>query len=98
MVPTEGGHSDFAPDNDLEYGLYKFLKKIRSRKLERVVSGMGIVNIFNYLESTRKYKTGIELKERFRNEDKASVISSEAKTGKNGICNAVMNIFCFCAW
>ncbi|MEZ4821024.1 MAG: glucokinase [Ignavibacteria bacterium] len=27
IVPTEGGHTDFAPDNDLEYGLYKFLKK-----------------------------------------------------------------------
>ena len=94
IVPTEGGHTDFAPDNDLEYGLNKFLKKRYGHvSWERVVSGMGIVNIFDYLESTRKYKTGIELKERFRNEDKASVISSEAKTGKNGICNAVMNIF-----
>lgn len=94
VVPTEGGHSDFAPDNDLEYGLYKFLKKKNGHvSWERVVSGMGILNIYEYLVSTRKYSVSSSLKERFKNEDKAAVISSEAKKGKDKICMHVMEIF-----
>jgi glucokinase len=94
VVPTEGGHSDFAPDNDMEYGLYKFLKENYGHvSWERVVSGMGIVNIFDYLESTRKYKVSNELKERFSKKDKAAVISSQANSGNSKICIDVMDIF-----
>lgn len=94
VVSTEGGHSDFAPENEIEYGLFNFLKKRYGHvSWERVVSGMGIVNIFDYLISSGTYTIGKTLIKRFENEDKAAVISSDAKTGKSKICKAVMDLF-----
>ncbi|HEU5161975.1 MAG TPA: glucokinase, partial [Thermoanaerobaculia bacterium] len=53
VIPSEGGHTDFAPANDAQDGL---LKQLRSRfghvSWERVVSGMGLVNIFTYLRDS----------------------------------------------
>ncbi len=54
VVPSEGGHTDFAPANDRQDGL---LRHLRARlgghvSWERVVSGMGLVNIFTYLRDT----------------------------------------------
>ncbi len=47
---TEGGHADFAPRNDLEADLLRFLRTQLGRvSWERVVSGPGIANIFRFL-------------------------------------------------
>ncbi|WAS05629.1 glucokinase [Gloeomargaritales cyanobacterium VI4D9] len=48
--PSEGGHTDFAPRNDRELGLWKYLQSQFGRvSAERVVSGPGLWNIYNYL-------------------------------------------------
>ena len=51
--PTEGGHSEFAPRDELEFGLLQFLKAKFEQKhrvsVERVVSGSGLANIYEYL-------------------------------------------------
>ncbi len=47
---TEGGHADFAPKNDLEIGLLRFLQREHDRvSWERVVSGPGLVAIYRFL-------------------------------------------------
>src|SRR4030095_9608330 len=49
-VPSEGGHVDFAPRNDLEIDLWKFLRREFGRvSYERVVSGPGLYNIYRFL-------------------------------------------------
>jgi glucokinase len=48
--PSEGGHTDFAPRNDRELGLWKYLQaKFGRVSAERVVSGPGLCHIYNYL-------------------------------------------------
>lgn len=50
--PSEGGHTDFGPTNDLEWGLLRFLlteKKLDHVSYEQVCSGIGIPNIYAYL-------------------------------------------------
>ncbi len=48
--PSEGGHTDFAPRNDRELGLWQYLHaKFGRVSVERVVSGPGLCNIYNYL-------------------------------------------------
>lgn len=49
--PTEGGHSNFSPENQIQIELLDFLtKKLNSRvSVERVCSSIGIQNIFNFL-------------------------------------------------
>lgn len=48
--PTEGGHVDFAPVNDLQIELLRFLQKKHQRvSVERVLSGRGLINIYLFL-------------------------------------------------
>lgn len=53
VFPTEGGHVDFAPQNDLESELLQYLRKDGKVDVERVVSGRGIVEIFRFLRECK---------------------------------------------
>jgi glucokinase len=58
LVPcgTEGGHADFAPRNDLEWQLFKFLsKRIGGRvSVERVLSGPGLGALYDFFVADQK--------------------------------------------
>ncbi|MCC5643515.1 glucokinase [Nostoc sp. CHAB 5824] len=59
VFPSEGGHADFAPRNEMEFQLLKYLldkHDIQRISVERVVSGMGIVSIYQFLRD-RKFAT-----------------------------------------
>ncbi len=50
---TEGGHTDFAAQNEEEAGLFRFLsQKYGHVSYERVVSGPGLADIYDYFLST----------------------------------------------
>ena len=49
-VPSEGGHADFAPRNEEEIGLLRYLRERFGRvSVERVLSGPGLFNVYSYL-------------------------------------------------
>lgn len=49
--PSEGGHTDFGPKSDVEIGLLQYLhKKFGHVSYERICSGHGLPNIYNYLK------------------------------------------------
>src|SRR6266702_333563 len=51
----EGGHSDFAPRNALEMELLNYLQKKYGRiSCERLLSGPGINNIYDFLKDMHK--------------------------------------------
>jgi glucokinase len=59
VFPSEGGHADFAPRNEIEFQLLRYLlgkHDIQRVSVERVVSGMGIVAIYQFLRD-RKFAT-----------------------------------------
>lgn len=50
VLPTEGGHADFAPQNEEQARLFLHLHaRYGHVSWERLVSGMGLVNIFTFL-------------------------------------------------
>ncbi|MDJ0675294.1 MAG: glucokinase [Calothrix sp. MO_167.B42] len=52
VFSSEGGHADFAPRNELEFQLLKYLldkHDIQRVSVERVVSGLGIVSIYQFM-------------------------------------------------
>lgn len=50
---SEGGHVDFAPTTPLEWGLLQSLQaKYGHVSVERVCSGLGITNVYQYLKET----------------------------------------------
>ncbi|MGD2169390.1 MAG: glucokinase [Chlamydiota bacterium] len=70
----EGGHTDFGPRNDLEVELYSYLRnKYGHVSWERVVSGPGIYELYEFLVQTGKEKRTIE----FPDKGKAPKIISE---------------------
>jgi glucokinase len=51
---TEGGHTDFGPNNDLELEMLRYLKhRFEHVSYELVCSGMGLPNIYSYLRDSR---------------------------------------------
>jgi len=52
IFATEGGHCDFAPTNDLQIALLKFLqKKYHHVSYERILSGPGLVALYAFLDT-----------------------------------------------
>ena len=50
VIATEGGHVDFSPTNAVQRALLSHLhKKLHRVSAERIVSGLGIVNIYKFL-------------------------------------------------
>ncbi|MDH4226515.1 MAG: glucokinase [Deltaproteobacteria bacterium] len=93
VVATEGGHADFAPQNKTEDALLLFLrKKYGHVSYERVLSGRGIGDIYDFLMSGREVPP--RTKERFNVDDKAAVISGEAmRKGGDKVCKKALEVF-----
>lgn len=94
VVATEGGHSDFAPSDETEDELLKYLrKKFGHVSYERIASGSGILNIFEFLRSNEKYTVNSELEQKIKAGDPAAVISEEGISGRSVICEKTIDIF-----
>ena len=60
--PSEGGHSDFAPTTELEAGLLvHLLRRFGHASAERVCSGPGLWNIYQYLRDSGATAESAEL-------------------------------------
>ncbi len=58
LIPSEGGHADFAPQTDKEIALVEFIKKEIGRcnvSWEDVLSGYGIGRIYKFLSTIKLY-------------------------------------------
>ena len=56
VFASEGGHADFAPRNQLEFELLKYILTkydIQRVSVERVVSGLGIISIYQFLRDRK---------------------------------------------
>jgi len=91
----EGGHSDFAPRNALEIELLAYLQKKYGRiSYERLLSGPGIKNIYDFLRDTQKAEEPQWLKDQIgAASDPPALISQLAAEGKAAICDQTMTIF-----
>jgi glucokinase len=94
-MPSEGGHSDYAPRNEDEIDLLRFLKqKYHGRiSFERVVSGMGITNIYEFLRDVRGLEESAELAERLKHEDPNAVITELALAKTDELCEKTLDMF-----
>jgi glucokinase len=93
-LPSEGGHVDFAPTNELEVELWRYLKqKFGHVSVERVVSGPGLGNIYAWLRDTGRHPEPEWLKDRLLEEDPARVISECGLTEKHPLCVDALRTF-----
>ena len=91
----EGGHSDFAPRTELEMELLAYLqKKYGHISYERILSGPGIKNIYDFLRDTHKAEEPDWLHQQMETApDPPALISQLAQEGKAAICDQSLSIF-----
>lgn len=91
----EGGHTDFAPRSDEEIDLFKYLRRDHQHvSYERVLSGMGLYNIYSFLRDTNRYEEPQWLAEELSAvDDPSAAISQFALEGRSEICVKALDIF-----
>jgi glucokinase len=94
--PSEGGHADYAPRNEEDIELFRFLKlKYQGRiSWERVVSGMGMTNIFEFLHDARGMEVDRNLAEEMAAaDDPNTVVTQKGLSGESEICARTLDMF-----
>ena len=91
---SEGGHASFAPTDEVEGDLFRFLAaKYGVVSAERVVSGPGLRNVYRFLTSTGKAPESRRVQERMESEDPSAVISDEALQGTDAACSRALDLW-----
>ena len=96
VLPSEGGHADFAPNNPLQIGLLRYLLgKFNHVSYERVCSGgLGIPNIYAYLKETRSAEESPQVAAALQqSSDPTPVIIQAALGNECELCRATLNTF-----
>lgn len=91
----EGGHADFAPRNELQSELLAHLqKKYGHISCERILSGPGIRNIYEFLRDTHKAEEPAWLRDQLHSaHDPSPLISQFALEHKAPICEQALEVF-----
>jgi glucokinase len=94
---TEGGHTDFAPGRDIEMALLSFLSERHEHvSWERVVSGPGLVSIYEFMSETLQEESPSWLTEQMERGDPAAAISEAAQSGRCPVCSQALDLFVHC--
>jgi glucokinase len=91
---SEGGHADFAPGNEIEFQLLRYLQQRYDHvSWERIVSGQGLSNIYNFLLQHNDQQTPDWLAQQFQTGDKSAAISRAAMDSQDAICQEALAMF-----
>jgi glucokinase len=95
VIPSEGGHVDFAPTNLLEIELLRYLLgKFGHVSYERVCSGKGIPNLYAYFKENRLAEELPEIAALLKEgEDPTPAIVDNAMNGRCELCMATLSTF-----
>jgi glucokinase len=86
VLATEGGHASFAPTNERAIDLLRWLRKKYGRvSAERVLSGVGLANIYLALSESQ----GLHVPEL-----SAAEITTRATNGSDANCVEAVGLFC----
>ncbi|HLG23862.1 MAG TPA: glucokinase [Candidatus Nanoarchaeia archaeon] len=92
-LPSEAGHTDFAPQDSLEFELLLFIKRKTGTKAisyEHILSGKGIESIFLFLLKKNR-KSNSKIKEILKSGSRTELISKYRKSDKT--CKKTFEIF-----
>jgi glucokinase len=94
--PSEGGHADYSPRNEDEIDLLRFLKLKYNGRIswERVVSGMGMTSIYEFLRDVRGLEEPASLAEQIAAAgDPNAVITELGLAARSEICEKTLDMF-----
>lgn len=92
--PSEGSHADFAPADERQAALWHWLKQRHEHvSWERVVSGPGLVAIYDFLLERKEYPESAQLAAALREGDPAAAISAHALQHGDPLADAALDLF-----
>jgi glucokinase len=94
IFASEGGHCDFAPRTELEIELLRYLvARFGHVSFERIVSGPGLVNVYNFLRDTHRAEEPQWLTDELAQGDQAATISRAAVAGKSVLAEHALDLW-----
>jgi len=95
--PSEGGHVEWAPRNDLEGKLWKYLKAkfnyLNRVSVERVVSGTGLGNVYEFLSKEFPKRVNPKVQAEFETAgDQKGKVVAIGSSEKGSLCEQAMKI------
>ncbi|WP_435007028.1 glucokinase [Tundrisphaera lichenicola] len=94
-IASEGGHSDFAPQSDLEIDLHKYLRQKFGGHVsyERVLSGPGFFNVYSFFRDTGHAPEPDWLADEIRGGDPSAAVAKAGLAGTDQNCVATLDLF-----
>lgn len=93
-LPSEGGHADFAPRNDEEMNILRFLLKRHTRvSYERLVAGPGMTNLYDYFRAMSGTEEPSWLRDAKAASDPSAAISGAGLEKKDAACVSALETF-----
>lgn len=94
VFACEGGHTDFAPQNDLQIELLRYLqKRFGHVSYERVLSGPGLVNVYEFLRDVGCGAASSDLDVDAYKSDPAATISRAALDGTSPLAEKSLDLW-----
>jgi glucokinase len=94
VLPSEGGHADFAPRTPLEVALWAFLRaELGHVSYERVLSGPGFFNVYRFLRQHRSHREPVWLAERLAAGDPSAAVAEAGLAGRDPVCAEALRLF-----
>jgi glucokinase len=92
--PSEGGHADFSPRNELEMDLLRYLlRRMTHVSVERVASGPGLFTIYSWLRERTASPEPEWLTARIAAGDPPRAVSEAALEGSDPVCEEALELF-----
>lgn len=92
-MPSEGGHADFAPSNDQEIDLLRYLRaQYLHVSYERILSGPGLHALYEFLRDTKKNEP-TWLAEKIKAGNPAAEIAQAGLQGQAEIAKQALDMF-----
>ena len=93
-VATEGGHANFAPVNESQIELTRYLLKTIGRaSWELILSGHGLVRLYTFFKERGEFPETPALSAAMKNGDAAAAITKAALEQNDGLANQTMDLF-----
>jgi glucokinase len=94
IFACEGGHCDFAPRNELEIELLRYLlTRFGHVSYERIVSGPGLVNVYLFLKDTHRGEEPQWLRDEIAAGDPGAAISQAALSAKAPLAEQALDLW-----
>jgi glucokinase len=94
VLPTEGGHVDFAPNGALQQHLLTWLaQRYGHVSIERLLSGPGLAAIYEYLSAREPGRVSAPLAGSIQTQDAAAAISEHALIHGDSLADEALALF-----